>query len=162
MRRRVPSRAQTENGTPLPQISAGLIFSCYINSMEDVPLPLAGKLVLLIEEDTFLAGSVRDGIAGAGGQIVGPARTIEEAEGLAARMRHPPFAVVASTSLFDADGGRLNGAVQSLRAPVLLLQKEVRAAPVERGPHDTLVAPFAAYQVVDHLRRLADAPAVAR
>ncbi len=120
----------------------------------DAPKPLDRKLVLLIEEDAFLANYLGQAVNNEGAHVVGPARSAGEAEALILRMRKPPSVVVVSASLYDSAGGQVSRAVDRMGVPVLLLGKDGRTASSGSSPHDMLTQPFAAYQVVDHIVRV--------
>lgn len=77
-----------------------------IRSLRAMPLEMNGiertlvnKLVLRIEADSFLASHIGDSIKQAGAQILGPARTVEEANTLIAILREPPHAAVVSADI---------------------------------------------------------------
>jgi hypothetical protein len=116
--------------------------------------PLAGQLVLLIEDDAFLSNYVGGALASAGAQIIGPARTSEEAELLIQRLRVSPQAVVASATVVGVNGEGFANALVGLGAPILLLKKDGRHPDPLFRCDDVLTVPFAAYQVVESLRRL--------
>jgi hypothetical protein len=116
--------------------------------------PLSSKLVVLIEEEPFLADYIGEGLSLAGAQILGPARTANEAKALLDRLRAVPLAAVVSANLFDADGSKVSRALDRLGLPVLLVRKDERRPLREAARHDVLTLPFAAYQVVDHVCRL--------
>jgi hypothetical protein len=116
--------------------------------------PLSSKLVVLIEEEPFLADYIGEGLSLAGAQILGPARTTDEAEALLDRLRTVPLAAVVSANLFDADGSNVRRALDRLNLSVLLVRKDERRPLRVDVRHDVLTLPFAAYQVVDHVCRL--------
>lgn len=127
---------------------------CNIAAMISPSRALSSKLVVLIEEEPFLADYIGEGLSLAGAQIIGPARTVDEAEALLDRLRTVPLAAVVSANLFDADGSKVSRALDRLGLPVLLVRKDERR-PLGGGiRHDVLTLPFAAYQVVDHVYRL--------
>jgi len=120
--------------------------------MNETPMPLAGKLILLIEGHAFLAGYIAEGLARAGAQILGPARTLDEANGLMGKLRLAPDAAVVSVDLFEAAGFTAGNALSRLSAPVLLIAGKARTLMPATLRHPVLTTPFAAYQVVDHIR----------
>lgn len=123
--------------------------------MSEIRKPLAGMIVLLVEADRFLANYVGDSIRRAGGQTLGPARTVEEANTLLAHSSGPPHAAVISARIFEAAGPAATEPLTRLAVPLLLIaSRDTQQAP--STPHAVLATPFAAYQVVDHLRRIAN------
>lgn len=121
--------------------------------MTDLPMPLRGTLMLLIDEEMFLADYIGRGLADAGAQIIGPARTVAEADALLSRLRVAPVAAIVSIRLFEADGGTVGDGLSRLGVPILLINKNERCLPASLR-HDVLTVPFAAYQVVEHMCRL--------
>lgn len=113
--------------------------------------PLSGTLVLLIEEDPFLSLYIGQGLQGAGADIVGPARTAEQAEALLAALSSAPLAALVSTRISEGGDGAFRAELQRQQIPVLLLRKDDRYASSAGTDHDCLTAPFASYQIVDHL-----------
>jgi hypothetical protein len=124
--------------------------------------PLSGKLVLLIEEEESLAAYIGSGLVDAGAQIIGPARTVAEAEALLLRLRTRPLAAIVSTRLFDEEGGSVSNALARLAAPVLLIRKDERRLLPSSTRHHVMSVPFAAYKVVDHMRSLLEAATILR
>jgi pimeloyl-ACP methyl ester carboxylesterase len=120
--------------------------------MDTTVKSLKNKLILLIEADSFLAGYVGDSITEAGAQILGPARNVDEASTLLGRLRQAPHAAVVSADIFEAGGPVMSDALARLDIPLLLIVGKARTLLPSSMTHSVLMAPFAAYQVVDHLR----------
>lgn len=120
--------------------------------MDTTVKSLKNTLILLIEADSFLAGYVGDSIAEAGAQILGPARSVDEANTLLGRLRQAPHAAVVSADIFEAGGWAMSDAIARLDIPLLLIVGKARTLLPSSMIHNVLMAPFAAYQVVDHLR----------
>jgi hypothetical protein len=129
----------------------GRIF-CNISAMDTTVRSLKNTLILLIEADSFLAGYVGDSITEAGAQVLGPARNVEEAHTLLGRLRQAPHAAVVSADIFEAGGWAISDALARLGIPLLLMAGRARTLLPSSMTHNVLMAPFAAYQVVDHLR----------
>ncbi|WP_133177325.1 MULTISPECIES: hypothetical protein [Bacteria] len=124
--------------------------------MTTIPPALPGRLVLLIEEDPFLADYIGRGLGDAGAHVLGPARTPGEAVTLLGNLRERPTAAVVSIALFDdAD---VCDALERLDRPILLIRKADRSPIGRSARHDSLTSPFAAHQIVTHIRRLFEAP----
>jgi hypothetical protein len=119
--------------------------------MMETPMPLLDKLVLLIEPDDFLAGYIADGLHRAGAHILGPSRSVEEANGLVARVRTAPDAAVISVDIFEAAGFVAGEALAQMSVPILLIAGRTRTLTPARDRHPVLTTPFAAYQIVDHV-----------
>jgi hypothetical protein len=135
---------------------------CNLNCMRMTLKPLDGKLVVLIEEDASLAEHIGGALIDAGAQVIGPARTVAEANALLLRLRTGPLATVVSMGLFDAEGGTVSNCLTRLAAPVLLIRKaECRLLPPSMR-HDVMTVPFEAQQVVSHIVTLREAGPVAR
>jgi hypothetical protein len=120
--------------------------------MERIAKPLTNKLILLIEADSFLSGYLSDGITDAGAQILGPARTVVEANALIGDRRQVPHAAVVSADIFEANGRVVSDAIECLGIPLLLTVGRAQKLPSRSANYDILTTPFAAYQVVNHLR----------
>jgi hypothetical protein len=120
--------------------------------MDTIAKPLRNKLILLIEADCFLAGYIGDSITGAGAQILGPARTVDEANALIGHLRQAPHAAVVSADIFEASEPVMSDAFARLGIPLLLTVGRARKLLPSSANRDVLMTPFAAYQVVDHLR----------
>jgi hypothetical protein len=136
----------------LLQVGEGCPNSRYIDLMDTTAKSLKNKLIMLIEADSFLAGYVGDSITGAGAQILGPARTVDEASALIGHLRRPPHAAVVSADIFETGGSAMSDALTRLGIPLLLIVGRARTLLPSSASHNVLMAPFAAYQVLDHLR----------
>jgi hypothetical protein len=136
----------------LLQVGYGRPIFCDIRPMDTTAKSLKNTLILLIEADSFLAGYVGDSITEAGAQILGPARTVDEASTLLGRLRQAPHAAVVSADIFEAGGWAISDALARLGIPLLLIAGKARTLLPSSMTHNVLMAPFAAYQVVDHLR----------
>lgn len=110
--------------------------------------PLAGRSVVLLEGATFLAGYVSEGIRAAGGEIMHSAVSVAEANAAMLNLERSPDAIVADTLIFNASAFTHRETIDRLAIPLLLISN--RTCPPESG-RDCLSAPFAMYQVVDHL-----------
>jgi pimeloyl-ACP methyl ester carboxylesterase len=126
--------------------------------MDTTVKSLKNRLILLIEADSFLASYVGDSIIEAGAQILGPARNVDEANTLLGRLRHAPHAAVISADIFETAGWAMSEALARLGIPLLLIAGRARTLLPSSMTHDVLMAPFAAYQVVDHLRTVLSLP----
>jgi pimeloyl-ACP methyl ester carboxylesterase len=135
----------------LLQVGYGGPIFCNISAMDTTVRSLKNALILLIEADSFLAGYVGDSITEAGAQILGPARNVDEASTLLRRLRQAPHAAVVSADIFEASAS-VSDALARLGIPLLLIVGRARTLQPSSTPHNVLIAPFAAYQVVDHLR----------
>ena len=89
--------------------------------MTTIEKPLKDKLILLIEHDSFLAKYIEGNLKVAGAQIVGPARTAQEANALIVRLREPPHAVLISSLILETEGSSIGDALELLGAPLLLI-----------------------------------------
>lgn len=119
---------------------------------------LDGKLIMLIEEERFLAGYIGQALHAAGGQVLGPARCVAEATGLVANLRTVPDAAVISIELLEQAGPPLSDALTRLDLPLLLICKRPRGHAAMLDATPSITAPFAAYQVVEGVNAmLADA-----
>jgi hypothetical protein len=118
--------------------------------MTAIEKSLANRLILLVEADTFLAGYIGDSLKQAGAQILGPARTVEEANTSIVHLREPPHAAVVSADIFEAAGSAIGDALTVLGVPLLLIAGRRPLKP-ETMSHTMLATPFAAYQIVDYL-----------
>lgn len=114
--------------------------------------PLQGRLILIIEGDAFRSGYIETALVQAGAQILGPARSIDEANEVVKRLRTPPTAAVIDLDLFEAAGFIAGDILVNLRVPLLLMARSSRVFQSQSSNHAMLVTPFAAYQVLDHLR----------
>jgi hypothetical protein len=123
----------------------------------DDPDTLKDRQVLLIERDDFLAGYVGDGLRHAGAQILGPARSIDEANTLIGRLRSVPDAGVISIDVFEAAGFVMLDRFAQLNIPLLLIARRPRMLMPSFPRHSILTVPFAAYQVVNHVRAVVKA-----
>ncbi len=110
--------------------------------------PLSDRSVLLIEGESFLASYIADGIRAAGGSLCGHARSVTEANELLSQLRVRADAVVADLEIFEADSFEHRDTVRKLFGPLLLISNRARTPMLG---HEILSAPFAAYQVVDHI-----------
>jgi hypothetical protein len=120
--------------------------------MEIEDQPLKDKLILLIEADGFLAGYIGGSIKADGAQVLGPARTVDEAKTLIGNLRQAPHAAVISVDILEAAASVLEEALAHMGIPVLLTLGTARKLPASLVSYDVVTAPFAAYQVVHHLR----------
>jgi DNA-binding response OmpR family regulator len=122
--------------------------------MHDNPPSLAGRRVMLIEENEFLAGYLTTVLQEAGVQVLGPARTIQDANVLMTQVEPVPDVAVISTDIFEAYG--FSGCEKLVEGGVaiLLTARRPRTATPASSVHSLLVAPFAGYQVVDHVRQV--------
>jgi pimeloyl-ACP methyl ester carboxylesterase len=145
-------RIRAGDSTELLQVGYGRKLFCDISPMDRTVKSLNNKLILLIEADSFLAGYVGDSIIEAGAQILGPARNVDEANTLLGRLRQAPHAAVVSADIFETGGWAMSDALARLGIPLLLIAGRARTLPPSSMTHNVLMAPFAAYQVVDHLR----------
>jgi hypothetical protein len=136
----------------LLQVGYGGPIFCNISAMDTTVRSLKNTLILLIEADSFLAGYVGDSITEAGAQVLGPARNVEEAHTLLGRLRQAPHAAVVSADIFEAGGWAISDALARFGTPLLLIAGTARTLLPSSMTHNVLMAPFAAYQVVDHLR----------
>ena len=72
-------------------------------------MPLAGKTVLVVEDDYYLAEMLQDALVEAGANVLGPAPTVDLALSLLSTSEHPPssatlnFNLAGETSLPVAD-----------------------------------------------------------
>lgn len=121
------------------------------SGMTDEGRPLEGTLVLLIEEDFFLANYVGAVLTSAGAQVLGPARTVSEAETMVRSLSGMPLAAVISANLLHAEDGAAEAVLDRLGTPLLILQQDCRGPHLSAQRYDVLTAPFGAYQIVDHL-----------
>jgi hypothetical protein len=142
----------------LLQVGYGGPIFCNISAMDTTVRSLKNALILLIEADSFLAGYVGDSITEAGAQILGPARTVDEANALIGNLRQAPHAAVVSADIFEADGWAISDALARFGTPLLLIAGTARTLLPSSMTHNVLMAPFAAYQVVDHLRAVLSVP----
>jgi len=113
--------------------------------------PLRGKIILLIDTNEFLADFISKGLKLAGAQILGPARSVNEANELLSRLRSSPNAAVISVSAFEATGFVAGDILARLGVPMLLIAGTTRTLMPSTFRHRVLTTPFAAYQVVDHV-----------
>lgn len=126
--------------------------------MNSLAKPLRNKLILIVEANEFLAGYISDGLKQAGAQILGPACTINAAHALVGQLESGAHAAVVSLELFEAGGAAMTDAFNRLAIPVLLTGGKVRKLPALSLRYEILIRPFAAYQVVDHVRAALSLP----
>lgn len=119
--------------------------------MYDAQTLLQGKLVLLIESDVFLVGYIADGLNRAGAQILGPARSHYEANGLVSKLRTAPDAAVINVDIFEAASFTARDTLIRVKVPLLLIAGRPRVLMPASERHAVLTTPFGAYQVIDHL-----------
>jgi len=86
--------------------------------------PLDNKLILLIDSNSFLAEYFINILKRAGGQVIGPARTAEEATTWIDRLRERPSAAVVSNEVLQASGSAIGHALARLGIPMLLTVSE--------------------------------------
>lgn len=122
--------------------------------MPGVTKPLAGQLIVQIEDDSFLANYVGETVASAGAQIIRPARNADEGARLIQRLRVKPNAILVSATIFGVAETCLARALADLDAPVLLVRKDQRRREPPFPYAAVLTLPFAAHQVVDSLSKL--------
>jgi hypothetical protein len=120
---------------------------------------LGGKLIMLIEEERFLAGYLGQALSAAGGQVLGPARCGAEAAGLVANLRTTPDAAVVSMEVLEQAGPTLSDALARLDLPLLLICKQPRGRASVPQAAQLMTAPFAAYQVVESVSAMLAPPA---
>jgi len=120
---------------------------CEVNGMSSDAL--RGRLILLIEESEGLAGELVADLRRAQAHILGPARTVAEANGLVARLRTTPDAAVVSGELFGAAGFEAGNALRRDGVPLIVVAKQAAAAPVPQAAHRVLAAPVAARSIAD-------------
>lgn len=126
--------------------------------MKDDPAGLDGKLIMLIEEERFLAGYIGQALSAAGGQVLGPARCGAEAAGLVANLRTTPDAAVVSAEVLHEGGPALADALARLELPLLLICKQPRGPVTVPEAAQLMTAPFAAYQVVESVTSMLVGP----
>jgi hypothetical protein len=131
----------------------------HAEAMNGEPAGLDGKLIMLIEEERFLAGYLGQALSAAGGQVLGPARCGAEAAGLVANLRTTPDAAVVSMEVLDQAGPTLSDALARLDLPVLLICKQPRGRATVPPTAQLMTAPFAAYQVVESVSAMLAPPA---
>ncbi len=130
----------------------------HINRMAHTSIrPLNRRLVLIIEDEPFLAGYITQGLTAAGAQVLGPARTAGEANELLARLRTNPDAIVTSLDIFEAPNFTARQLLTSSGAALLLTAKRPRMAEQTASPYNVLTRPFAAYQIVEHIQAALEA-----
>jgi len=79
---------------------------------------LAGRHVLIVEDEPFIAFDIADAIEEAGGVVIGPAMTIREALELAAA--EPIEAAILDVNLPDGDVGPVIAALADTGIPLLV------------------------------------------
>jgi hypothetical protein len=112
---------------------------------------IAGARVLIIEHDDFLTDYLSSSLIEAGASILGPARSIAAANTMLASAFSADAAVV-DAEIYEADAFVGRHTIGAAGIPLLLVARG-GYKPVFASA-DVLAAPFAAYQVVDHIRRV--------
>jgi hypothetical protein len=118
---------------------------------------LKGRLILVATGNAFLRGYIEAGLSRVGAQILGPARLAGEVNDLIGRLRTYPDAAVIDLDLFEAENP-IAESIRNLRIPLLLVSNSGRSPCAKSREYPTLATPFAAFQVVDHLRSVLDPP----
>jgi hypothetical protein len=126
--------------------------------MNSLAKPLRNKLILILEPDEFFNGYISDGLTQAGAQILAPACTIDAAHTLVGQLENGAHAAVVSLDILEAGGAAMTEAFNRLAIPVLLTGDKVRKLPTSSLRREILIRPFAAHQVVDHLRTALSLP----
>jgi len=113
-----------------------------------LPTDLAGRSILIVEDDWFIASYIESGVSQAGGTPIGPFAT--NADALATLDRAPSIA--AATLNIDLDDGPSWPIAQALarRAiPFVFISARVGSSlPAPFGDRPIVAKPFATHQVV--------------
>jgi len=125
--------------------------------MNGYSIALAGRRVVLVEENAFLAGYLATVLREAGLEVLGPAGSVVEANALLAAAQPMPDAAVISADVFEAEAFSGAAALVDAGVPILLTARRAQTPKASGIAHSILVAPFAGYQVVDHVRRVLQA-----
>jgi DNA-binding response OmpR family regulator len=121
--------------------------------MNDYSVTVAGRRVVLVEENAFLAGYLATVLREAGLEVLGPAGSVVAANALLAAQPMPDAAVI-SADVFEAEDFSGAAALVDAGVPILLTARRAQMRKASGIAHSILVAPFAGYQVVDHVRRV--------
>ncbi|MFN3613609.1 MAG: response regulator [Rubrimonas sp.] len=93
---------------------------------------LAGRTVLVVEDEPFIALDLADAVEQAGGRVVGPAMSVSEA--LTLIEAHPIDAAILDFNLIDGDATPIIRRLASMSAPFVLHTGASVAATPEMGP----------------------------
>lgn len=109
---------------------------------------LAGRRILIVEDDWFIAGYVADALQDAGATLIGPVASA--AEGLALLDREPrPDAATLNFSLIDGTSESVARRLDELGVPFLFLSASASTAlPFDLKDRPRLDKPFGGLQVV--------------
>lgn len=125
--------------------------------VEGVGAGLAGKRILVIEDEPLIAMEMEATLAAAGCQIVGPAGTVNHAKRLIAGERFD--AAVVDANLFGARVDELATELTRRRIPFIFATGYGRSAlPASFASHAFLAKPFAAPALLGSLETLLDEP----
>ena len=118
--------------------------------METNDQPLAGTRVALIEQQGFLSDYLASSLAEAGASVTLLSGLADDADSNFASVLSTAQAVVIDAQIYESDAFVGRHAIGAANIPLLLVARS-GYKPVFASA-DTLIAPFAAYQVVDHIR----------
>lgn len=104
----------------------------------------------MVEQDGFLSDYLTSSLIEAGASIAGPARSVEQANSMLGTFTAMPDAIVFDAQIYESKDFTGRDAISAAGIPLLLVTRG-GYTPVF-ATSDTLQAPFAAYQVVDHIK----------
>jgi CheY-like chemotaxis protein len=120
---------------------------------------LAGKVVLVAEDEYMLADAIEAAIRSAGGAVLGPFPTVVEALDNLARAERQPDAAALNISLLDGASYPVAAELQRRGVPfVFASASSIASIPASFARVPLVAKPYAAYQVVQALSSLLDLP----
>ena len=125
-----------------------------MNAQQNLPLELAGRRVLVAEDDPFIAAEMEALLAGIGVEVVGPVPTVRAAMGAIEAVR--PDAAVLDVNLRDACSTPIADALRAASVPVVLVTGCGRHLLDDPGLRDAdvLSKPVRSHVLVGLLHRL--------
>lgn len=126
---------------------------------EDRDAPLAGERVLVVEDEMFVAQDIAYGVQDAGGAVIGPVPTVEEAMEL---MEEGPTGAILDVNLLDGDVTPVLERLVRLGVPAVVntgtarpweMESEFPSVPVFTKPTDPEVLADALRQAVEARRK---------
>lgn len=116
---------------------------------------LAGRTVLVVEDDWFIASYVTDALGDAGALVAGPLPTADQALDRLAAPDALPDAATLNIRLLDGDSLPVARRLDELGVPFLFLSASSETALTpEMRERPRLDKPFAGFQVVRALEKL--------
>lgn len=129
--------------------------------MPFAPDALKGSRVLIAECEPFLADYICAAVASAGGEVLGPLRSVADVRTAVEAVETRPHAAAINIELVDGDTFALADELDGLDVPVLLVSTVHAVTLPSHAAHRRMLAkPFASHQVVHALADVLGSPPV--